>query len=153
MSILFRPTRQNTAWWIVRGVVFTLFIWIGLAACTTVEGILTGTNPGLSDVPASLANPTTTTEQATSLPDPATAAAAYLAAWEAGDYSAMYAWLSTLSRDAIPLSTFESTHRRLLNNMSLDYFEFTLLSAFARSESAQVSYRAQYHTIQPMPGE
>lgn len=70
----------------------------------------------------------------------------FLTAWQSDDYGRMYTLLTQVSRDALSLEDFESKYRDAAVNLSLQKLDYELLSALAGDQSAQVSYRAIYHT-------
>lgn len=119
-----------------------LFLITALTACS--PGLFLPT-PAASLPPT--APPLTESSPEAPAPDPQPTARAYLEAWKAEDYLAMYAWLSPLSQDAISLDDFTALHRGLATIMSLNGLDFEITSVFAQAASAQVAYRVQLSTI------
>lgn len=108
-----------------------------LTACGT-NGI-----PGLSTETA-LPPPPVTIIPA---PDTGAALSAYLDAYKADDYNAMYAMLSKPTQDSIPLDEFARRNRDALNVMSAGSFDYEILSSLINPFSAEISYRVTYHTV------
>ena len=124
------PSRAN---WIKR--ISLLFILIGfINACT-------GTNPQVST--DAVKTPVVDVSAAAGAQD---AASDFLEAWAAEDYPAMYALLSSLSRDAIRLENFQNAYEAIANTLTLDFIDFQLLSAMAKERQAEVAYRVDYNT-------
>ncbi|MFU8826485.1 MAG: penicillin-binding transpeptidase domain-containing protein [Brevefilum sp.] len=71
---------------------------------------------------------------------------AYLQAWTAEDYPAMYTYLDQLSQDALPLDDFSTLHQTLAQNLTLDTIQAHVLSSFAEAYHAEVAYRADFNT-------
>jgi penicillin-binding protein 2 len=84
----------------------------------------------------------------TIVPAPSVDAAltAYLDAFKADDYNAMYSLLSKVSQDANPLENFAVRNRDALNVMSAGSFDYEILSSLVNPYSAEVAYRVTYHT-------
>ena len=99
--------------------------------------------PGLSPLPRTTQPPTPTIP----LPDPKPVARAYLDAWKAEDYAAMYALLTPLSQDAIDRQTFAEVYRGLAATMSLAEVDYEILSSLTQARTAQVAYRVRLSTI------
>ncbi len=108
-----------------------------LAACGTngIPGVPTGT---------ALPQPLVTID---STPDAGAALSAYLDAYKADDYNAMYAMLSKVTTDALPLDQFAKRNRDALNEMSAGSFDYVINSALVNPLSAEVSYNVTYHTV------
>ncbi len=82
-----------------------------------------------------------------SAPDVGAALAAYLDSYKADDYNTMYAMLSRVTTDVLPLDQFAKRNRDALNEMSAGSFDYEVLSALVNPLSAEVSYRVTYHTV------
>lgn len=108
-----------------------------LTACGTngIPGVPTGT---------ALPQPLVTIDSA---PDASAALSAYLDAYKADDYNAMYAMLSKVTTDALPLDQFAKRNRDALNEMSAGSFDYVINSALVNPLSAEVSYNVTYHTV------
>jgi cell division protein FtsI/penicillin-binding protein 2 len=74
------------------------------------------------------------------------AALAFLEAWQAEDYPAMYAMLTSLSQDALAPETFNRRYIDVAINTTLENIDFEILSTLTNPTSAQVSYRVTFHT-------
>jgi penicillin-binding protein 2 len=110
-----------------------------LSSCTSSGGIIP--NPFSTVTP--LPPPGVTLEPA---PDVSAALAAYLDAFKAENYNAMYAMLSKVSQDAITLDDFAGRNRDALNEMSAGSFDYKILSSLVNAYSSQVSFHVTYHT-------
>jgi penicillin-binding protein 2 len=77
----------------------------------------------------------------TPAPDPQEAARSYLEAWQGDDYEAMYAMLTGLSRDAIPLEQFSERYRSVAREAALESVGYEILSSLTKPRSATVAYR------------
>ena len=108
-----------------------------LAACGTngIPGVPTGT---------ALPQPLVTIDSA---PDASAALSAYLDAYKADDYNAMYTMLSKVTTDALPLDQFAKRNRDALNEMSAGSFDYVINSALVNPLSAEVAYNVTYHTV------
>lgn len=106
-----------------------------------------GPAPSLSPQPsasATLPPPGVTTTQA---PDAESAARAFLDAWKAEDYPAMYAMLTSISRDAVTEEQFEARYRNVAAEAALSSIDSHILSALTQTRSAQVSYRVILNSV------
>jgi penicillin-binding protein 2 len=81
-----------------------------------------------------------------SAPDPNAALMAYLEAYKADEYNAMYSLVSKVTQDSITLEDFALRNRDALNEMSAGSFDFELLSSLVNPYSAEIAYRVIYHT-------
>ena len=79
-------------------------------------------------------------------PDPEGTATTFLAAWEKGDYAAMYSLLSPLSRDAISLPDFQARYESIARAATLKQVETRLLNVFKSGPRAQAAYTVTFHT-------
>jgi penicillin-binding protein 2 len=111
-----------------------------LAACTT---------PGVTPTPdgatptSSLPTPAVNT---TAAPDARAAVTAYLTAWQANDLTTMYNALTRLSRDAISLEDFTKKYNDAAGSLTMQSFDFSILSTLTNVNAAQVAYEVTYHT-------
>ena len=111
-----------------------------LAACTPGDN-----NPLNGGATPTLRDPAVTT---TSAPSPDSAAKTFLDAWKADNYAAMYAQLTSLSRDALIESDFSVHMKDVSATMSLQSLDFEILQSLIKNPSeAQVAYRMTYHTV------
>ncbi len=74
------------------------------------------------------------------------AASAFLAAWQAEDYPAMYAMLTQVSQDALPEEKFTQRYRDVAISMTLEKLDYEILSTLTNPATAQASYRVTWHT-------
>jgi cell division protein FtsI/penicillin-binding protein 2 len=95
--------------------------------------------------------PTTTLAQpgvvTTSVPDPEITVRSYLDAWVAEDYDAMYALLTSISKDAITLEDFTRRYADVANEAALRDWEYEMRSSLKNPQSAQVGYRVTMHSV------
>jgi penicillin-binding protein 2 len=82
-----------------------------------------------------------------SAPDAGAALAAYLDAYKADNYNAMYDTLSRVTRDSVTLEDFARRNRDALNEMSAGSFDYEVLSALVNPLAAEISFRVTYHTV------
>jgi penicillin-binding protein 2 len=122
-------------------VVIALLIAL-LAGCSAPGAISTPAGPSVS---ATLRDPVVLT---TAVPDAQAAAKTFLDAWKAENYSAMYAQLTLLSRDAIGEADYIKKLRDIATTMSLKSMDFEILQSLVKGPSeAQVAYRVKYETV------
>lgn len=81
-----------------------------------------------------------------SAPDPSLTLAAYLDAYKADDYNAMYSLVSRVTQDTVPLEDFAKRNRDALNQMSAGSFDYEVLSSLVNPYSAEIAYRVTYRT-------
>jgi penicillin-binding protein 2 len=79
-------------------------------------------------------------------PDESAALAAYLDAFKADDYNAMYAMLSKVAQDSNTLEDFALRNRDAINTMSAGSFDYQVLSSLVNPYSSEVSFHVIYHT-------
>ncbi|MEN6410675.1 MAG: penicillin-binding transpeptidase domain-containing protein [Anaerolineaceae bacterium] len=79
-------------------------------------------------------------------PDPETAAGTFLDAWKSEDFTTMYGLLAQISKDAISSDDFKTRYQDAANNMTLKNLDYEILSVLTNPTSAQVAYRATFHT-------
>ena len=79
-------------------------------------------------------------------PDADAALSAYLDAFKADDYNAMYGLVSKVSQDTITLEDFARRNRDALNEMSAGSFDYEILSSLVSPYSSEVAFRVTYHT-------
>ena len=82
----------------------------------------------------------------TPAPDARVAVTGYLDALVKGDYAAMYAMLTKVSRDSLSQEDFTKTYNDALNQMSAGKLEYKILSSLLSPYKAQVGYHITYHT-------
>jgi hypothetical protein len=120
-----------------------LLLVLVITACTPAAT----PNPVTETAPAgtvALPEPQVNTTQA---PDVKGVAAAYLDLWMVEDYEAMYAKLSTLSKDAYPKEEFLDYYRQTAVKMSLNKITYEIISALTNPRTAQVGYRVSFSTV------
>ena len=71
---------------------------------------------------------------------------AFLEAWEAEDYPAMYALLSPLSQDALTQDEFTAIYQEFATTLTLQSISTRVLSSLADSSRAEVAYRVDFET-------
>jgi penicillin-binding protein 2 len=83
----------------------------------------------------------------TPVPDASAAARAFLDAWKADDYAAMYALITSLGKDAMSQEDFAKHYRGIATEMALSGIDYEILSSLVMSPtSAQVGYRLTFHS-------
>lgn len=82
----------------------------------------------------------------TGVPELRPVAEAYLNAWQAEDYQAMYDLLTPVSRDAISMEDFEALYRDVAIKLSLRELKYSVLSTFTNPTTAQVAFRVTFET-------
>jgi penicillin-binding protein 2 len=92
---------------------------------------------------ATLPEPEVSTTQA---PDAESAALAYLQGWQTEDYPAIYAMLTSISRDAISEEEFTKRYREVMTEAALSHVDTQILSSLTQTRTAQVSYRVVMHS-------
>ena len=119
----------------------SILLLVLLASCSTSSNVTT--TPSL--VPTrTLGQPGVGT---TPVPDPGAVASAFLDAWKADDYEAMYALITPLSQDAISQESFEKHYRGIATEMALAGIDNEILSSLVENpSSAQVGYRLIFHS-------
>jgi penicillin-binding protein 2 len=81
-----------------------------------------------------------------SAPDPTLTLTAYLDAFKADDYNAMYGALSKVTQDSITLEDFAKRNRDSLNEMSAGSFDYEVTSSLVNPYSSEIAYKVTYHT-------
>ncbi|HEX5836583.1 MAG TPA: penicillin-binding transpeptidase domain-containing protein [Anaerolineales bacterium] len=121
------------------------FRWINIVV---ILAFLSACAPGGIELPGIPTETALPTPQVTinSVPSVDEALKAYLDAFKADDYNAMYAKLSKVSQDANTLEDFAFRNREAINTMSAGSFDYEVLSSLVNPHSAEVSYRVTYHT-------
>jgi penicillin-binding protein 2 len=121
--------------------------WIGalislaLAACNNAPTQTpTPSTPEATAVPTVAPSPTPP-------PDPKSTTEAYLSAWQAGDYAAMYAWLAGESRAALSAADFEQTYRDLLDTMAIRSLSAEVTDVSEEGGVAQATAHLRYDSV------
>ncbi len=83
----------------------------------------------------------------TPAPDVTAAVQAYLDAWKAEDYSAMYAMLTQLSKDAITEEEFTARYQQVAVEAALSGVDTEILQALTQPRHAQAAYRVTLHSV------
>ncbi len=83
----------------------------------------------------------------TSAPDASAAVQAYLDAWKAENYAAMYAMLTQVSRDALSPEDFEARYRSVAAEAALSGVDTEILQVLTRPTQAQAAYRVTLHSV------
>lgn len=117
-----------------------LFCLLLLTACTQTQMIA----PTLTAAPTRTLKPVVPT--IISAPKAATAAQAFLQAWQDEDFPNMYSMLTPVSQDAISLESFTQRYSDVAINTTLNKIEYEILSTLTNPTNAQVSYQVVFHT-------
>lgn len=96
----------------------------------------------------SIATPTLKPPSVDTTPVPSVEAAlrAFLEAYKAEDYTAMYALLTQASREAISLDDFSKRYRDALIAMNVREIEYAILSTLTNPQTAQAAFNLTYKT-------
>jgi cell division protein FtsI/penicillin-binding protein 2 len=122
---------------------FFLLIFVLIAAgCSQPQPLQQSTTT--PSITPTLSQPGVHTTQA---PDAESAARAYLQAWQAEDYDAMYILLTSVSKDAITLDEFTQRYRQVMTEGALSHIETFILSSLTQTRTAQVSYRVVLYSV------
>jgi penicillin-binding protein 2 len=136
-----------------RNLVGLALVGVLLGACqggpakTTAPAAATPASPPAPT--ASHSTPAATAKPQASPTPPATAqdtAAAYLAAWQQGDYAGMYALLAPISQSTLSAAGFEKQYRDNLTIMSATIVTPTLTGASANGDSGEAKAHITYVT-------
>ena len=129
------PNPKSTTWNSPLSILHSPF-----AICLIVSLLAGCSNPPTS-VPASPIPVLTPTPSPTPLPaSPDAAAAAFLDAWQAGDYATMYARLSPASQTAIDAESFTQRYQNALTNATVLTVTTRLQSALQEDNHTRVSF-------------
>jgi len=114
--------------------------------------LITGCNasdPTVESTPSSTATPTLPQPEVntTQAPDAAAAAQAYLVAWKAEDYAAMYGMLTPVSQDAISEEDFITRYREFAAEAALSDIDYNILSSLTQTRTSQASYQVLLHSV------
>jgi len=82
----------------------------------------------------------------TGIPDPRETGRAFLDAWKAEDYSAMYALLTSISQDAISQEEFSEHYQGIAQEAALKSLNYEILSSLTNPDTAQVGYRVFFES-------
>jgi hypothetical protein len=74
-------------------------------------------------------------------------ATTYLESWKEDDYHAMYALLTSLSRDALREQEFVEHYQSVAAEAALNGVDYELLSTLVDADGAQVGYRVTLHSL------
>ncbi len=108
---------------------------------------LTSCGPGgTSASPTSTPLPPPPLVTVASAPDPTPTLTAYLDAFKADDYNAMYGALSKVAQDSITLEDFAKRNRDSLNEMSAGSFDYVVASSLVNPYSSEIAYQVTYRT-------
>jgi penicillin-binding protein 2 len=114
-----------------------------VAGVLALGGLLAACNGHGQAPPTSLPTPLV---QVTPALDPELTAREFLGAWQRSDYQAMYATLSTLSRDAMSLDNFKTRYQEVAAAATLAGVDFETHGARVSTQTADVSYAVTLHT-------
>lgn len=110
-----------------------------LAACSPKNSIPTPTVTSVPTLPGPLV-------QTTRAPEVQQVVKTYLETWKTEDYSAMYAMLTRLSRDAITEEKFTAYYKDVAVNLTLKSIDYEVLSTLTNPTQAQAAFAVKYHT-------
>lgn len=120
-------------------IVIALF-WFGWVGCAPVLPVTPATAPVVTAVVPQL-------QPAADPAEVKAVAQAYLDAWKADDYSAMYPLLTSVSRDAISADEFTDHYTGVAVEAALSGIEYEVLSVLAGPEQSQVRYRVTLNSL------
>ncbi|HWU39681.1 MAG TPA: NTF2-like N-terminal transpeptidase domain-containing protein, partial [Candidatus Acidoferrum sp.] len=115
---------------------------IFLAGC----GPAVGTGAPTGTGPTATRGKPTAVVQVTSAPDARTAVTAFMDAWKAENYTAMYDMLTRVSKDAVTQADFTARYQDTAKNLTLKNLEYSILSTLTNPTSAQTAYQVIFHT-------
>lgn len=116
-----------------------------ILALILLAGCKSGASAGKTTVTPTAGLPTPRVE-VTHPPAPDSTARTFLDDWKAEDFSAMYGLLAQISKDAVSSDDFAKRYQDAANNMTLKNLDYEILSVLTNPTSAQVAYRAKFHT-------
>jgi len=124
-------------------------LWVLLLAILILVACGQPSTPTFSPTPS--LEPTSTLGEAqvqtTTVPNAQQAARTYLDGWLQEDYPSMYALLTQVSQDAIPLEDFTTRYQDVANIAALSSWEYEILSSLVNPHTAQVGYRVILHSL------
>ncbi len=122
--------------------IIIISILIILAGCNT-------NNPTSEPTPSATLTPTLPQPgvNTTQAPDAKEAAQAYLDAWRAEDYAAMYDMLTPVSQDAINEEAFTKRYRDFMAEGAFNDISTQILSSLIQTRTSQVSYLVLLHSV------
>jgi len=123
--------------------IILLLLLLVVTSCAEPTALPTST-PTAAAPTATLGQPQV---QTTSVPDVKETAQAYLDAWKAEDYAAMYALLTSNSQDAITEEKFTEIYRSVAAEAALSGWDYVLLQSLTNPRTAQVGYRVTLHSV------
>ncbi len=119
--------------------IWTILVLIAITACS----VKTPADISTATAEASLPTPVV---NITSAPDAHQAAEAFLLAWQAEDYTAMYALLNRVSQDAISQEDFQARYYDTAVNLSLISLSYEIKSTLTNPGNAQAAYAVTFNT-------
>lgn len=99
--------------------------------------------PPAAEATATLPGPQVST---TKVPDTQKAAEKFLQTWQDENYELLYSYLSPLTREAVTLEEFTKKYTDAAINLTMQTFDYQVLSSLTNLETAQVAYSVTYHT-------
>jgi len=122
--------------------ILIISILIILAGCNT-------NNPTSEPTPSATLTPTLPQPgvNTTQAPDAKVAAQAYLDAWKAEDYAAMYDMLTPVSQDAISEEDFTKRYREFMAEGAFNDISTQILSTLIQTRTSQISYLVMLHSV------
>jgi penicillin-binding protein 2 len=123
---------------------FLILLLLALVGCSPSPSFTPTASPTITPT----ASPGEVNVRVTSVPDPKSAASAYLDAWKAEDYPAMYALLTNVSQAAITQEDFVQHYQGVFTEAALSGLDYELRGSFvADPDSAQVSFSTVLHSV------
>lgn len=115
------------------------FLSFVLGACSLFSSV-----PPTLEMTSTLPDPVLTTIPA---PNPDDTARLFLDAWKAGDYPAMYALLSPLTRDGLSQEMFTARYDEIRRSIALNDIKYQIISSLVISpQEAEVRFRVTLHS-------
>ena len=124
----------------LRGLRYTVSVGLLLLGCSTGPASTMPAPPSQSPLPTAAPTPTPVP------PSPEGTAAAFLTAWQEGDYMTMYARLSESSRTAVSEEEFVERYQGAVSAAGVITVATNLMSALRQDEQAKVSFHLELET-------
>jgi penicillin-binding protein 2 len=84
--------------------------------------------------------------ETTQVPDVSASLTTFLEFWRQNDHAKMYEMLTRVSKDAVTLEAFDKQLVDFAVSLTMQDFEYTVLSTLIKPTTAQISYRVSYKT-------
>jgi penicillin-binding protein 2 len=144
MSLPAKNLHKNKSVLLIAALILGIAVLLG--ACS--QDAETPTTPAndTAITPSDISQPGELVATIEKVPDPNEAASAYLDAWAASDYNAMYNMLTTLSRDAIPYEDFEARYLNVALQAVVVDLDYEILQNIVTPTQAQVAYHTTLYS-------